>query len=98
MNKQKWQFELGILELVIDLNMMQESQFYVTTSHMHVGLGKIVVWKRKTKETPILILSFPVLFYLTVICKKKNPKFLEQILDLLWDTSFVCSFFATYSK
>lgn len=72
MNKQKWQFELGILELVIDLNMMQESQFYVTTSHMHVGLGKIVVWKRKTKETPILILSFPVLFYLTVICKKKT--------------------------
>lgn len=75
MNKQKWQFELGILELVIDLNMMQESQFYVTTSHMHVGLGKIVVWKRKTKETPILILSFPVLFYLTVICKKKTQIF-----------------------
>lgn len=64
---------------------------------MHVGLGKIVVWKRKTKETPILILSFPVLFYLTVICKKKT-KFLEQIMDLLWDTFFVCSFFATYSK
>lgn len=97
MNKQKWQFELGILELVIDLNMMQESQFYVTTSHMHVGLGNCCL-KKKNQRNPNFDIILPSFVLLNCDLQKKKPKFLEQIMDLLWDTSFVCSFFATYSK